>query len=195
MFQMKQELRKNLLEIRGKLPKKEVFEKSNSIKNKLFGMGEFEEADSVLFYVSYDNEVYTHDMIKECMTYSKQVVVPISNKKNRSLILSKLDKWNNLEIGSYGILGPRVDKIKEISIDKIDLIVVPGVGFDERGRRIGHGKGYYDNLLKNSKKALHIGLAFEFQIVECIPVEKHDISVDKVVTEKRIINCSNKLHV
>ena len=192
---MKQELRKNLLEIRGKLSEKDVFEKSDSIKDSLFGMREFKEANSVLFYVSYDNEVYTHDMIKECMARKKRIVVPVSNKKNRSLILSKLDKWNDLNIGSYGILEPRVDKIKEISIDEIDLIVVPGVGFNERGRRIGHGKGYYDNLLKNSKKAMHIGLAFEFQIVERIPVEKHDISVDKVVTEKRIINCSNKLHV
>lgn len=186
---MKREIRKTILEIREKLPKKEVFEKSNSIKNKLFEMKEFREADSILFYVSYDNEVYTHDMVKECITYKEQIGVPISNKKNRSLILSRLSKWDDLEIGSYGILEPKKDKIKEISIDDIDLIIVPGVVFDETGHRVGHGKGYYDNLLRNSKKALHIGLAFEFQIVNIVPVEKHDIPVDKIVTEKRVIDC------
>jgi 5-formyltetrahydrofolate cyclo-ligase len=192
---MKQELRKAILEIRRKLPTKEVFEKSDSIKNKLFEMKEFKGADSILFYVSYDNEVFTHDMIKECLSNGKDVIVPISNKENKNLILSKLNEWNDLNIGSYGILEPRVDKIKNISIDEIDMVVVPGVGFDEKGRRIGHGKGYYDNLLRNSKKAFHIGLAFEFQIVERIPAEKHDIPVDKIVTEKRIIPCSNKLRV
>ena len=186
---MKQELRRTLLKMREKLPKKEFFEKSKSIKNKLFEMNEFKEADYILFYVSYDNEVYTHDMIKECISYKKKIIVPISNKQNRSLILSKLDDWSNLEPGFYGILEPRKDKIKEIPIDDIDLIIVPGVGFDEKGNRIGHGKGYYDNLLRNSKDAMHIGLAFEFQIVEAIPAEKHDISVDRIITEKRIIAC------
>ena len=70
------------------------------------------------------------------------------------------------------------------------MILVPGIGFDKKGSRIGHGKGYYDNLLKNSNRAVHIGLAFECQIVKCIPTQNHDIPVDKIVTEKRIIDCS-----
>ena len=69
------------------------------------------------------------------------------------------------------------------------FIVVPGVGFDEKGRRIGHGKGVYDNLLKNSNNALHVGLAFEFQIVEKIPTNKWDFPVDKIITEDRVIDC------
>ena len=76
----------------------------------------------------------------------------------------------DLEIGSYGILEPKADKVKEISIDEISLIIVPGVGFDESGYRIGHGKGYYDNLLRKSKNASHIGLAFEVQIINKIPI-------------------------
>ena len=69
------------------------------------------------------------------------------------------------------------------------MIIVPGVGFDEKGQRIGHGMGYYDKLLKKSTKAQHIGLAFECQMVEKIPTYKHDVSVDKIITEKRVINC------
>ncbi|KYK26277.1 5-formyltetrahydrofolate cyclo-ligase [Thermoplasmatales archaeon SG8-52-1] len=152
-------------------------------------MKEFERSSCIMFYVSYDNEVYTHDMIKEYLKNKKKVIVPVSDKKNRCLILSELNSWNDLKLGSYGILEPRADKIKKFPLEQIGLIIIPGVGYDEQGRRIGHGKGYYDNLLRNSKNALHIGLAFEIQIVKEIPVESHDISVDKIITEKRVIDC------
>ena len=185
---MKSSLRKELIKNRKKISKNQILEKSELIKNRLFEMNKFQQASSILFYVSYDNEVYTHDMIKESMALGKNVIVPKSDKKNRKLILSKLENWEDLVKGAYGILEPK--KINQISIDKIDLIIVPGVGFDGQGRRIGHGKGYYDNLLSNSKNALHIGLAFEFQIVEEIPTEAHDIPMQRIVTEKRVINCS-----
>ena len=184
---MKSSLRKELIKNRKKISKNQILEKSELIKNRFFEMNEFQQASSILFYVSYDNEVYTHDMIKESMALGKNVIVPKLDKKNRKLILSKLYNWEDLVKGAYGILEPK--KINQISIDKIDLIIVPGVGFDGQGRRIGHGKGYYDNFLSNSKNALRIGLAFEFQIVEEIPTEAHDAPVQKIITEKRVIDC------
>lgn len=187
---MKDNLRKEIMKIRNNVSKTEVLEKSNQIKKRLFESDEFKEATTILFYVSYDNEVYTHDMIKESMSNEKQVVVPITDKENKRLILSVLERWDDLDYGAYVILEPRKDKVKEVSIDSIDIIVVPGVVFDERGHRIGHGMGYYDRLLRNSTKALHVGLAFEFQIVDEIPKNKHDIPVDKIVTGGRVIDCS-----
>jgi 5-formyltetrahydrofolate cyclo-ligase len=187
---MKKEIRKQLKEIRKNLSKNEVLEKSKIIKEKLFEIKEFKQASTILFYVSYNNEVSTHDMIKDCIFKNVKIVVPISVKKTRSLILSKLKSWNDLETGSYGILEPKKDKIKEISIDEINLIIVPGVGFDKKGRRIGHGKGYYDNLLKTAKKAFHIGLAFENQILDEIPTDSFDFPVHMIITEDRVIYCS-----
>lgn len=187
---MKDELRKKIKKIRSDLSKSEVFEKSELIKNKLFKMKEFEQAATILFYVSYDNEVFTHDMIKECMSIGKKAIVPKSIPSDSTLILSELSNWNDLEIGAYDILEPKNDSIKEAPINLIDLIIVPGVGFDEKGRRIGHGKGYYDRLLKNANSLL-VGLSFEFQLVDEIPTEKHDIKVDKIITEKRVIDCGN----
>jgi len=185
---MKDRIRKELIDLRKNLSKNDVLKKSNKIKNRLFKMKEFKLASTILFYVSYDNEVYTHEMIKDCITNKKNVVVPVTDKKNKLLILSKLESWDDLCLGAYNIFEPKKEKIKEISIDKLDLIIAPGVGFDQQGHRIGHGKGYYDNLLKNSK-APTIGLAFEFQIIKNIPIEKHDIPMDEIVTEKRIIVC------
>ena len=123
------------------------------------------------------------------MENKKTIVVPVVEKDKRSLILSKLEGWNDLEVGSYNILEPKKDRINEIDIDNIDLIIVPGVGFDMNGNRIGHGKGYYDNLLKNSKRATSIGLSFECQIIENIPTGKYDIPINIILTEKRTIDC------
>ena len=190
---MKKVLRQKMLKKRSDVPKSEILEKSNQIKKRLFEMKEFNQVHTILFYISYDNEVYTHNMIKECISNGKHVIVPIANKENRCLILSKLENWENLDCGAYGILEPGKEHVKEVSLDVIDLIVVPGVAFDERGYRIGHGMGYYDGLLKDSINATHIGLAFEFQIVGTIPVEEHDINVDKIVTEERIITCTDAM--
>ena len=183
---MKQEVRKKLLMLRKNLSKNEVLEKSEKIKYRLFKMSEFTQASTILFYVSYDNEVYTHEMIKESIANKKKVVVPFTDIANKRIVPSKLDNWDDLKPGAYNILEPKKEKVQEISVDELDLIIVPGVGFDRQGNRIGHGKGYYDKLLRNFK-ALTIGLAFEFQVVENIPNEKHDISIDMIVTEKRII--------
>jgi len=187
---MKEGLRKEIKEKRKKQTKEENREKSKEIKKKLFCLKEFKDAETILFYISYKSEVFTHQMIKEAFK-DKRVVVPISNKKNYSLTLSELKSWDDLEIGSYNIPEPKKVHINEISIENIGLIIVPGVAFDKRGNRLGHGKGYYDRLL-NKTNAKKIGLAFEFQLKDEIPIDKHDENVDIIITEKRIIRCADK---
>lgn len=190
IYNMKENLRKELKEKRRKITKEENRKKSKEIKERLFSLKEYKDARVVLFYVSYNGEVFTRDMIKEALK-EKIVIVPISNKKDNTLILSKLEKWNELEVSSYGILEPKEECFNESSIEEIDLIIVPGVAFDEKGNRLGHGKGYYDRLLKKTK-AKTIGLSFEMQIVKNIPIGRNDVSVDLIITENRIIKCSNK---
>lgn len=183
----KNEIRKLLKNKRLNLSKEEVLAKSELIKNRLFQINEFKKTKNILFYVSYDGEVFTHNAIKEALI-DKKVVVPISKKADYSLILSKLNSFKDLQDGQYGILEPKKEKIKEISIDKIDLAIVPGIAFDLNGNRIGHGKGYYDRLLKNIKAPI-IGLAYEFQIIQKIPIDDYDKQVDIIITEKRVIKC------
>ena len=183
---MKEKLRKQIKEKRTEITKEENRKKSKKIKERLLGLKEYRDAKIVLFYVSYDGEVFTHEMIKQALK-EKKVVVPISNKEENTLSLSILESWDDLELGSYDILEPKKECIREISIDKIDLIIVPGVAFDLSGNRVGHGKGYYDKLLEKTK-AITVGLAFEFQLVENIPTEPHDKPVDIIITEKHIID-------
>jgi 5-formyltetrahydrofolate cyclo-ligase len=189
---MKEKLRKETKikreEKRTKHSKEENIKKSKEIKEKLFNLKEFKDAETILFYVSYNGEVFTHDMICE-LFYKKNIIVPLSNKENHTLTLSHLKSWEELCIGSYNILEPSIEKIRETKIQAIDLIIVPGVAFDEHGGRLGHGKGYYDRLLSESKDIFKIGLCFEFQIFDNIPMDEHDVYMDLIVTEKRIIDC------
>ena len=184
---MKEKLRKEIKEKRRKHTKEDNRKKSKEIKERLFGLKEFKNAKTILFYISYDGEVFTHDMILESF-YKKNIIVPISNPTNHSLTLSHLKSWEELSIGSYGILEPRIEKIRKTNVDDIELIIVPGVAFDEKGNRLGHGKGYYDRMLKNASAPI-VALAFEFQIIENIPVAEHDRPVDMIITEERIIRC------
>ena len=184
---MKEELRKRVKKKRDALSTSEVLEKSNKIKKRLFEMDLFRNAQTILFYVSYGNEVYTHDMIKESIVMGKRVVVPKSVTTDNTLVLSELTSWNDLELGAYNILEPKQESIEQVDIESIDLIIIPGVVFDVHGNRIGHGKGYYDRLLNDSRNLPSIGLAFEFQIVKKMKSEKHDQKIDVILTEERLI--------
>jgi 5-formyltetrahydrofolate cyclo-ligase len=186
---MKDRIRNELLNIRKNLSKDDVIKNSHKIINRLKENKIFRKADTILFYISYNNEVNTHDLIKEYISKGKTVVVPISNKADNSLILSRLSDWDDLENGAYGILEPKESKVQKIRLDKIEVVLVPGIGFDKFGNRIGHGKGYYDRLLKNFTGKLSVGLIFEDLLVEKIPINIYDVPVDMVITEDRIINC------
>jgi 5-formyltetrahydrofolate cyclo-ligase len=186
---MKKEIRSTILKKRNSMLFSEVLEKSERIKEQVFKMDEFKDAKTILFYVSYDNEVYTHEMIKESLQIKKQVVVPKTYMNKRTILCSSLTKWDDLLTGAYNILEPRQEYFNEVSLESIDLIIIPGVAFDYQGNRIGHGMGYYDRLLKKKINAYRLGLAFELQIVKNIPTEPHDVKVEKIVTEEHIITC------
>jgi 5-formyltetrahydrofolate cyclo-ligase len=98
---------------------------------------------------------------------------------------------DELELGMYRILEPKQDlrglPEKQVDVSELDLIMVPGVAFDRRGGRMGHGKGYYDKLLQHARLDTPlVALAFECQLFEEIPVAEHDIFMDRVITEDRV---------
>jgi len=88
-------------------------------------------------------------------------------------------------------LTPKKEYVREISSEEIDVVLVPGLIFREDGFRIGYGGGYYDRFLRDAKSVVKIGLCYEMQIYEDIPVDIYDIPVDYIITEKRIIDCKS----
>ena len=187
---MKQKLKDGIFRKRKSLSKNEVEGKSAAIREKLFSLNEFKGAKNILFYVSFNNEVDTINIIKDLfIKKEKNVLVPYVDK-DKLIQISKINSFGELEPKTFGILEPREDKIKKFDAKKLDLVIVPGVVFDENGHRIGYGYGYYDRFLqKLSNNTVKIGLAFELQLIEKIPKEGHDIPVDFVITEKRIVKC------
>jgi len=186
---MKQTLKQQIFEKRNSLPKEEIREKSIKIKNNLFSLKEFNVAKNIMLYVSFNTEADTQKIIKELLNKKeKTIVVPYVIKGDFKLHLSELKSFNELKPKTFGILEPREMYIREFNPDMLDLVIVPGIAFDKKGHRIGYGYGYYDRFLKTiKKKAVKIGLAFDFQLIESIPEEEHDVPMNIVVTDKEIL--------
>ena len=183
---MKRTLKQEIIEKRKSLTKGEIKEKSNIIKENLFSLDEFKGAKNIMMYVSFNSEVDTQDLIKGLLDKEKNVIVPFVQKNNPILQLSELKSFNELEPKTLGILEPKDNFIREFNIKKVNLVIIPGIVFDQNGHRIGYGYGYYDRFLKKlNKDVKKIGFAFEFQLVDKIPEEQHDVPVDIIITEKR----------
>ena len=154
--------------------------KSKLIKDKLFRSQVFKKAKRIMFYISFGGEVDTTDMIKEAQNLGKIISVPVC-KKNRGIKPCRLSETTELENGLYGICEPVLKRF--VSLGNLDLVVVPGVAFDKKGNRLGHGKGYYDSFLRKlSDRTTSVGLAFNFQILPSIPTTKRDVKVHRVIS-------------
>ncbi len=129
-------------------------------------------------------------MIKESLIQGKIVGVPRTDLKNKKLIFSQIKNFDNdLEEGVYRIPEPKKGKAKIIKHEDVELIILPGSVFDEKGNRMGYGEGFYDSYLSFiDKKVPKVALAFDLQIVNSVPVlSSWDRPVDIIITEKRII--------
>ena len=182
----KDEIRKLVLEKRNSMGKADVLEKSLVIQERLISLPEFRKASAVMFYVSIGNEARTDVIMEHSLGEWKRVIVPFSDRRNKTIIPSEISSLNDMETGSFGIPEPR--EPKPFNAAGIDLVIVPGIAFDRSGNRIGYGHGYYDNFLKTSG-AKKVALAYEFQIVDEIPDSGNDIKMDAIVTEERVIDC------
>ncbi|MCM8789574.1 MAG: 5-formyltetrahydrofolate cyclo-ligase [Candidatus Omnitrophica bacterium] len=176
----KQDIRSRiLLKLRNQKEEKRN-KKSNKIKIKLFRTKEFINAKTVMFYVAFDGEVNTEDMIHSALKLGKTIVVPVCERDKITIRPCLLKKNTKLKKGLYGIWEPAVKRF--IRAKDIDLVVVPGVAFDKSGNRLGRGKGCYDRFLKLLPKSISsIGLGFDFQILPSLPATTHDVKVNKVI--------------
>jgi 5-formyltetrahydrofolate cyclo-ligase len=185
----KQRLRREVLDRRNRLTTAQRVIRSADILQKLFELEAVRSAAWIHFYLSYGSEVETTGMIAHALSRGKRVTVPKMEAASKRLVLSELkDPVRELSPGPKGIPEPKPEAFRPVGVDTMDLFVVPGVAFDERGNRLGQGAGYYDRLLAgNLGKIPIVGLAFELQLAKDIPVGDHDVRVDWVVTEKRVI--------
>ena len=179
-------VRKKIKEKRENLKQDEKEKLSSVIREKFLNLSEVKNAEVVMSYMDFKNEVETRKINEILCERGKKVLVPrVSEDKEKIIPAEVTGKYKK---GSFGIdeaIG------KDYFSKDIDIVIVPGIAFNEKGGRIGFGKGYYDKFFsereKMGDKILKISLAYDFQIDNCFKEEEHDKNVDMIVTEKRII--------
>jgi 5-formyltetrahydrofolate cyclo-ligase len=164
-------------------------ELSRRICATFMALPEYSAARTVMFYVDVRSEVRTRHSLPEALQSGKRIVVPYCVENE--LELFHLTSMDELQIGMYRILEPKPElralPEKKVEVAALDLIMVPGVAFDRRGARMGHGFGYYDRLLEHARPETPlVALAFECQLFDHIPTQAHDVFMDKIITEKTI---------
>ncbi|HEY4262055.1 MAG TPA: 5-formyltetrahydrofolate cyclo-ligase [Schlesneria sp.] len=166
-------------------------ELSREIVARCMALPEYQQAKTVLFYLDVRSEVRTRNDLDNALASGKKIVVPYC--VDGELELFHLTNPEELAIGMYRILEPKAElrmvDAHKVDVKEIDLIIVPGVAFDREGGRTGHGKGYYDKMLEHARPdAPLVALAFECQLFDKIPMQEHDVFMDKVITEKAAYN-------
>jgi len=157
---------------------------SEKIQKKLKKINVFRDAQKIGMYYPIGSEVLTQDIIQELLSNGKDVFLPkVMGKK---MEFRKISNFSSLEKGSFDIMEPKDDCQTDNSLD---VVLVPTVGISPAGVRLGYGHGFYDKFLAEHKTAT-ISLTLEKQIVKNIPKSEHDIIINWIITEDRILEIS-----
>lgn len=182
MMSEKSALRAELLARRGRMSIIENAELSARACAKLLSLSQYKDAKMIMCYLSIKNEVETRGLIAQAFSEGKRLCLPKIVGGEMSAV-----EWREGGPLKPAAFGTReVDSGDEVPPEDIDLVVVPGVGFDRSGGRIGYGKGYYDRFLKQAR-CPRVALAFELQMVDTVYCETWDEKMDMIVTEKEVI--------
>ncbi len=185
----KQQIRKSMQAVRRTVPADARARRSARIAEHVRGLGGWTRARVVAGYVAMRGEVDPAALLDEVRGSGRMVVLPRVDVDAQTLELRRVDDGVSLEESAMGFLqppasAPRVDE------GEVDLVLVPALAADERGYRIGWGKGFYDRLLPLMPRATRVALVFDFQLVAEVPETPGDEPVDVVVTDTRVVEPS-----
>jgi 5-formyltetrahydrofolate cyclo-ligase len=181
----KKALRRDLLARRRAMDRAVWQIASEAAQQQLAGLKLFQQAACIALYSPIQQEVDTELLFASARSAGKQVLYPLVCGNN--LQFREVNEAGQRASGAFGILEP-CSVGEDQNLASADLIVVPGVAFDLQGHRIGFGKGYYDRCLSQlPKHGILVGLCHDFQLLEQIPAERHDIRMQYIITDKRII--------
>lgn len=169
--------------------KEELSGKLKKIENKLFEFANFMESQLVFLYTPVSNEIPTQAIIKRALEIEKGVALPVFTGMKNSITLYKINNdINDLVTNPNDILEPNIEKCKKISLEEVDIAIIPGLAFDDKGGRIGFGNNFYTKLItKLPETCRKVSLAYEEQVVDQIQMESRKFTVDIIITDKRVI--------
>lgn len=154
---------------------------SNRIRDNLRKIDFYRKAESIGVYYSIGSEVQTHDLIQEYFNHGKEFALPRVEKND--IIFKKISSLKDLEPGSFGVLEP---KEKCETVKNLDVVLVPSIALTHEGYRLGYGFGFYDRYL-HGKKSKKIGLSYAKNILKTFPHDNHDVRMDCIATEDKVI--------
>ncbi|MGM0445480.1 MAG: 5-formyltetrahydrofolate cyclo-ligase [Bacillota bacterium] len=188
----KEKLRELYQNKRKQMDKTVLKNKSVTITDKIYRYIKEGNYKNVMIFVSFRNEIYTHDLIKKLLDEDRiNIYVPYIDKNVDEMKISHITNFtNDLKPGVYGILEPK-QKLRDDNnlVDKLDLIIIPGLVYSRDGYRIGYGGGYYDKFLSSiSEEVKKVGIVYSNLVIDKLPVNSYDIPVDLIITDKKNIN-------
>jgi 5-formyltetrahydrofolate cyclo-ligase len=186
---LKADLRKEMLKLRKNMYTQNVSSFSNKIISSIMELPEFINSKNIMLYLSFNKEVNTYPLARWCLDNGKTVIAPYCIQTKREIVPYKITNLlGDLTKSTFGVMEPKQDILEKVNIEDIDLIIVPGVVFDENCNRIGFGAGYYDRFLtKRSKNTTVIGIAYDYQIIDKVPTGEYDVPLDYIITQERTI--------
>lgn len=193
----KSEIRSKLLAIRNNMSAEEKSISDNKLQDMLYSTMSYQSCNNLFSFVSFKSEVDTHEIIRHSLVEGKKTYIP--RVEPQGMEFYHIQNLDGLILSKFGVPEPKQDNntmfsnvniinnSKESAI--INLMLLPGLAFDYKGNRIGYGAGYYDKYLQSYKQIrfMKAALAYDFQVIDNIDAEEHDIRVDMIITPTRII--------
>jgi 5-formyltetrahydrofolate cyclo-ligase len=182
----KGDLRKRLHAARDALSADDRRHLSEAILASVLALDAYRRARTVLSYMTFGSELITQAFNDDALRTGKTLALPYMLRGENRLALYRVRDFDrDLAPGPWGIRQPRPDSCDPVHLSEVNFVLVPGLGFNPQGDRLGYGRGYYDRLLSDRRRdTALVAAAFHLQLVDQIPVEAHDVRVDQVVTER-----------
>lgn len=171
------------------LTEEELYTKYGKIEQRLFDFANFMEAQLAFLYTPVSSEIPTEGIIKKALQIEKGIALPVFTDSKNAINLYKISNYNkDLIRNANDVLEPDVDRCKKISLDEINIAIIPGLAFDDKGGRIGLGTNFYNKLITRLPETCRkVALAYEEQIVDQIQMESRKYTVDIIITDQRVI--------
>lgn len=161
-------------------------EKDSLVAQNLLSLDEIKKADTILCYISLDDEICTDEIVRVLLDSGKSVGAPYCVDNNGNMDFYYITDFDDLRIQSFGVREPVIEKCKKVTSFDNTIIILPGLCFDPNGNRLGYGKGYYDRFLQ-IHSLISVGLCYNSLIVKKVPTDMYDKKADIIVTENDII--------
>ncbi len=181
----KRSIRSHFLAERKSRPSQICADSSSEIQRRFMCSDLFRDARCLALYSAIHNEVSTDEIVEQVLGSEKTLVFPRVRGEDLEFVL--IESTADLVPGAFGVKEPKGCNL--VPVEKIDLVVVPGVAFDQRGHRLGYGRGYYDRALARCRRqCMKVGFAYDSQLVEELPAAHYDETLSVLITESQTLN-------